>query len=154
MIAQSFKGLNYSRKLQCKPHKGDSLKKISNLRERIESLRTKLDPWRKRLNPLRIKNQSFGTDLRRIFFQDSILYFPFCNGFSEILGTRTLTARPRLNPCPIRIDPCEPKHSIRSKLWFFWRAWDGFWAKMHFSLKFLDGDKPFDEINLGHWMFL
>ena len=44
MIGQSFKGLNYLRKLQWKLYKGDGLKKISNLREGINSLRTKLDP--------------------------------------------------------------------------------------------------------------
>ena len=51
MIAQSFKGLNYLRKFQWKPYKGDVLKKISNLREMIESLRTKLNPWKIRLDP-------------------------------------------------------------------------------------------------------
>ena len=44
MIVQNFKELNYSRKLQWKPHKRDGLKKIINLRGNIESLRTKLDP--------------------------------------------------------------------------------------------------------------
>ena len=144
----------------------NGLEKISNSWTWIESLLVKTRSLEIRTWSCRISTRSSGTDetkisnkcekknFRRIFFQDSILYFPFCNGFSEILGTRTLTARPRLNPCPTRIDPCEPEHSIRSKLWFFWRAWDGFWAKTRFSLKFLDGDRPFDEINLNHWMFL